>query len=457
MAKAMYSVVGGATKKVKKAYAVVGGVTKKIKKIYAVVDGKTRLVWNGGDKIQSVWNGYVYSDSSDGYGGYNQVRALPRTAGSANITHNYQTIVTVYKDKYSNYNIEGYDCSLDGRFTVITYSTKMYIQAYNNGSWTSYATIEFSSLLTSMGITKFKWSYKKPYIKDDGEYIALAGTTYSSDGYKSYVVFLKNTGTTFEYYKKVLLSSCTDFSPTQAALGYFAISKNFSVMASYAYYTYDWRETRSVQVYALDSDLNATSIRSNSKYIDTDYYSFAMTSDVHITEEGDYAIIPRLHDISKDNDSSYYYPCWEVLYINNGQVTVISTDVSLGAFPSVGRLNCYGHISKSYDGKTLYVAEDVGSGAYNTDMCCFACNGATLTYLGKMMLGSHTCGGHLGELSDGIHGLLDYDQNSDTSGDKYGALCYVSMSKDSNGLITAATNITQHRNRGIGILIGREL
>lgn len=45
MAKAMYTVVGGATKQVKKAYCVIGGTTKKIKKVYAVVNGVTKLVW----------------------------------------------------------------------------------------------------------------------------------------------------------------------------------------------------------------------------------------------------------------------------------------------------------------------------------------------------------------------------------------------------------------------------
>ena len=456
MAKGMYGSINGSTRKIKKNYAVVGGTTRKIKKMYAVVNGVTRLIFSGSDKIQSVWNGYVYSDSSDGYGSFNEIRALPRTAGSANITHSYQNITTVYKDIYNNYNIYSYDCSLDGRFAVIAYTTQLYVQAYNNGSWTSYANIGYASLRTSMGITSFNVQYTKVYIKDDGEYIALVGVSSVANNRNTYVVFLKNTGTTFEYYKAIQLDTCTEYNSLSTSLVHFNINKKFTVMCSDSSFTNDWRYTRSIQVYALDENLNATSIHGTSKYIDTDYYSFTMTSDIHITEDGDYAIIPRIHEISKD-DSSYYYPCWEVLYINNNQVTVISTDVSLGAFPSLGRLNSYGNISKSYDGKTLYVAEAPGSGAYNADLYCFACNGAALTYLGSMRLGSNVCKGHLGELSDGIHGLLDYDQNTDTSDGNNGALCYVSMSKNSNGLITGATNLTTHRNRGIGILIGTEL
>ena len=59
MAKAMYTVVGGQTKKVKSAYCVVGGVTRKVKAVYSVVGGATRLVWKSGADYSFAGLAYI--------------------------------------------------------------------------------------------------------------------------------------------------------------------------------------------------------------------------------------------------------------------------------------------------------------------------------------------------------------------------------------------------------------
>ena len=70
MAKGMYAVVGGSTKKIKTAYCVVGGVTKKLKAVYAVVGGVTKPVWTAGGKKRFIYQyqrhypSYAYGKTS---------------------------------------------------------------------------------------------------------------------------------------------------------------------------------------------------------------------------------------------------------------------------------------------------------------------------------------------------------------------------------------------------------
>ena len=60
MAKNVYPVIDGVTRKQKKAYAVIDGYTRTITKMYAVIDGVTRLIWNGSDNIDYVFTGIMW-------------------------------------------------------------------------------------------------------------------------------------------------------------------------------------------------------------------------------------------------------------------------------------------------------------------------------------------------------------------------------------------------------------
>lgn len=64
MAKNVYPVVDGVTRKQKKAYVVIDNVTRNIKKMYAVVNGVTRLIWESVFKISGqiesiAWTGVI--------------------------------------------------------------------------------------------------------------------------------------------------------------------------------------------------------------------------------------------------------------------------------------------------------------------------------------------------------------------------------------------------------------
>ena len=63
MSKAVYDVVSGASRKVKKQYAVIGGVTRAIKKSYDVVSGAARLCYTSAAAIAITGSG-IYSVST---------------------------------------------------------------------------------------------------------------------------------------------------------------------------------------------------------------------------------------------------------------------------------------------------------------------------------------------------------------------------------------------------------
>jgi len=106
MAKGMYSVIGGKSRKITKNYAVIGGVTRKIKKMYAVVNGVTRLIWSGGEIT---------------YGGTVESLSLARTGMTGTQTPNYAIFAGGYR--YVNSKNVSYD-NIDLYNSALTHSTK---------------------------------------------------------------------------------------------------------------------------------------------------------------------------------------------------------------------------------------------------------------------------------------------------------------------------------------------
>lgn len=425
MAKAMYAVVGGATKKIKSAYCVVGGVTKKLKAVYAVVDGKTKVVWTGGG-VQPKWQGVVYkSNTSDDY--YGKLQLRPRTKGTFNLVWPTPTVSSDTAPYCSSICV-----SEDGVWCGSMSSSSITFYKYDGTTFQQTAMVQIPSPANS--------GTRKAFLNSDGSVLAVVHSTPSTSNSSSVFMsfFTNNNGTSLTLIKTITLLKTAIHSsyPSYCNMVYFDMDLKWQYIAlgTYFYnsdYPYGYRGRA---ILKLNSDFSATTIATSGTPYDEDYYVDDGSIEAYMDPNGRYAIIGEKDTQSTDTDYQWLdYYRQGMYYLSNGTATKMSTSLDNGT-----RLMWWGIPFSSNDGKTLYIQREAGSGAYSQSLLCYSCSGSSITSLGSYTLGNYvSC---LKELfTDDIHGLIHYAEEQNNS--DFGRY-FATFSKNANGLITACARST---------------
>lgn len=413
MAKAMYAVVDGTTKKIKNAYCVVGGVTKKLKAVYTVVDGTTKLVWkSGGVDITYPFEGILSFVGSNNTEADRDVTKLALTTGLTG------TLVVDRSQSTSGYNMRiiaknGKSMIVKNWLYVWNESTQSYYIAWNN------AFRPYTDIKNWLDYTNGDGVFGQPAITRDGKYVALV--YFSTSEYENYVgKGLRVYSCTFDgSTNRAALVGALDFTTTgridaeegmPSSQSYAKVSCSDDLSTIAASCTCGTVSFWIVYTTTNQDVTNATKVTSS-------YRSTSSSSLCEVSADGKYLFI------AYNSESGAYT---DIYTIADGKATRIYSKASSDdAYGSCGtkKLMDYG------DGYFDIIEGNSSTGTVYS----YFINGSTVTYLGKYSLSRYYV---LADISfDKQYGVQTYNKSTSKT------IGYCSVSRNNTNLITGTSNI----------------